>query len=433
MGISKTYDFLTRTFAAHERRQLNNALGPLGKTVSKAEGKKLGPNADTFDDFYKNHKAPGKAVQTSDLRAFATTRFEEQMKALAASLDKGPGVDGFKLAKDVVDNWQAFVSRQELFKFAELPAAHKVAVIANEHWKMDEIPEPPAAAAVQRSKVANGKLPATIKSVVAELEAKHYVSQNPASHPPSSSDIFQIKLSSANQVKVDDVVVGYALHFSGGGGTMTVDALGAPLTKGALGLYEVSPNAAVGFAALTPMQKIERLMSEELAEDTSQDWGTKTLAQTLQAIGSGLTTAAIAAKQKEGVEAAASSIEGQIYFSGGMSLSDMGVNITPELLTSVGDYGGLIAHIKDKAIAAYGPSSGDEVEAALGNGWADTTNPSVSVYREDGQIVGAKFRWSASVDGDHDYWTEYFYDHTTKKFIGGASGGYETDSDVWED
>ena len=57
----------------------------------------------------------------------------------------------------------------------------------------------------------------------------------------------------------------------------------------------------------------------------------------------------------------------------------------------------------------------------------------ITVFSEDGEQVGAKFNWGAAVDGDHDYYIEAYYDRATDSFIGGATGGYETDRNTWID
>ena len=133
----------------------------------------------------------------------------------------------------------------------------------------------------------------------------------------------------------------------------------------------------------------------------------------------------------EGLDWMADQLDNDLYYLADVSTRSLGINLNRDFLKQFDSYDALVTHIVDKVRDQDGPDAANEVADALGNGWASTSEPEISVFKEGNKIIGANFQWTSGVDGDHDYWITLQYDHSTNKFLGGATGGYETDTDAW--
>jgi hypothetical protein len=430
MALSTAYDFLTRAFAPHQTSELQNRLRNAGSTVSKREGSALGLDADTFARYYADFRPRGRSVDTRELLAHASGIFQSQAAALRASLEAGPGVDGFRLDAEVIDNWQAFLQKQNLFRYAELPNAHKAAVLTDARWDLDRLPDLPEAGAIARKQIRQkGRLPEHVRDYIADVESKHYVARDPAEEPPTADDIFQIRFRQASEVRIDDVLVGHVVHFDQGQ-SVALHVDGAEVTGG-VKLFEIDPRNAVDFADLTPRQKIDALYEAGLPTDDSRNWSDLPVSDVLAALNSRADAATVEREVNGALDIVADTLDNDIYYAANISLRRLGITIDREFLSRFDSYQALVDHIVERTRQVHGDAEAEGVADALGNGGADVRQPEVEVYQENGQPIGATFTWSVSVDGDHDYWTKLFYDHTSHAFIGGATGGYETDTEIW--
>lgn len=432
--LSNAYDFLTRSFAANQVSELEGKLKNAGRLVSKREGRALGLDADTFADFYDNVRQPGRSVSRTQLMDFAKERFAEQMEALRDGLAQGPGVSGFKLSQDVIDNWQAFIGKETLFAFADLPKAHKESIVKNAYWDYDDIPGRPDTGAVTRTSIEDkAGLPSMAAQYVADVEAKTWVNTDPATTPPVASDLRKLRFRSANEIKIDDVVVGYDVWFHDNYPGVALNVDGSLMSKD-IKLFEVAPDSAVGFGDLTQAQKLDALLSEDFSWDQSQQWHSLgSLKGVLEAMGTSMSDADIAAAELEGLRFVAQQLDADMEYMAGISLNDLNINLTPEMIKDLGDWDALVDLIVTRTEEVYDANRAEEVADSLGNGGSDFVMPSVEVYEENGTTIGAVFSWSVSVDGDHDYWTKSVYDNSAGAFIGGATGGYEMDTETWMD